>query len=143
MQCLDEVLGWVNERERATISGGGGATPAPTVDELLDYPSRRLAAYGTLRPGRQNHGHVQHLGGSWVRGTVAGGLVQLASGYPALRPSLRGTVEVECLSAPDLAGAWPRLDAFEGEAYRRILVAVTLADGRRWAAFAYVDPTDP
>jgi hypothetical protein len=33
-------------------------------------------------------------------------------------------VEVKVLTAPSLATAWPDLDRFEGEGYRRILVPI-------------------
>ena len=47
-------------------------------------------------------------------------------GFPAIRLDPDGdAVTVHILESADLPDHWPRLDAFEGEAYRR---CVTLAD---------------
>lgn len=57
--------------------------------------------------------------------------------YPGMVPSSGASVEgVLYLDLP--TSAWPRLDAFEGEEYVREAVEVTLADGRRLAAWTYV-----
>lgn len=90
----------------------------------------RLAVYGTLQPGEINHGVVADLRGTWSRGTVRGELHPtgwgMTFGFPALRwrPDAP-PVDVQLLTSADLPSAWDRLDAFEGEAYRRIVVPVT------------------
>jgi len=57
--------------------------------------------------------------------------------YPGMVPAAGATVAGRLyLDLP--ASAWPRLDAFEGDAYRRETVEVALADGRRLAAWTYV-----
>ena len=89
----------------------------------------RLAVYGSLAPGRQNHHIVAPLGGTWVDGVVEGDLTTCgwgaAIGYPALRLRSGGPpVPVHVLTSALLQRAWPELDAFEGAEYRRVLVPV-------------------
>ncbi|HZG41430.1 MAG TPA: gamma-glutamylcyclotransferase [Longimicrobium sp.] len=91
-----------------------------------------LAVYGTLAPGRPNHHVVSPLGGEWTEGVIEGELFPVGwgatLGYPAFRPRAGGpAVPVHVLKADALAGAWPRLDRFEGPGYRRILVPVFAA----------------
>lgn len=143
MSTLDEILAQAN-------AGDPRALPAKLL-AALDDPSRRLAAYGTLRPGQSNHHHVRDLAGPWTAGFVRGRLVVLASGYPALAPAPHAgagagsdrsdDVAVAMLESDDLPAAWARLDAFEGPDYRRILIPVSLETGRRIAAYVYVDAT--
>ncbi|MGD1887532.1 MAG: gamma-glutamylcyclotransferase family protein [Cohaesibacteraceae bacterium] len=94
----------------------------------------RLASYGTLAPGRPNHAQVEELGGSWRIGHVKGRHVQSGwgawIGYPGFVPDPDGDpIEVHILEAIALPDHWDRLDAFEGEAYRRIVVTAELQDG--------------
>ncbi len=101
------------------------------IEALLDHPERRLAAYGSLLPGENNHHHVATLVGSWVEGTVAGTLHDRGwaarQGYPGFVPGDSGDrVAVKVFESLALPDAWDRLDAFEGEAYRRILAPVEM-----------------
>ncbi len=94
----------------------------------------RLATYGTLQPGMENHHHVAEVEGQWLRGTVRGKLLAegwgAALGFPGiiLDPDA-DPVEVAILDAPDLANHWPRLDAFEGEGYVRVETMADTEDG--------------
>lgn len=93
----------------------------------------RLAVYGTLAPGEVNHAVVADLRGTWRAGEVRGWLHPtgwgMTYGFPALRWDPEGpAVAVQVLTSEDLPAAWPRLDRFEGEAYRRIVVPVTCGD---------------
>lgn len=104
------------------------------VEALLDHPERRLAVYGSLLPGENNHHHVATLAGRWVEGTVEGTLCDRGwaarQGYPGFVPGSSGDrVAVRVLESSGLPEAWERLDAFEGEAYRRILAPVEMASG--------------
>lgn len=100
--------------------------------QLLEWiykPSRNLAVYGSLAPGRANHHELAFLDGHWARGTVYGRLEDsgwgAAMGYPAMRWDPDGRpVPVWVLSSPALPGQWSRLDAFEGDQYLRCLVPV-------------------
>lgn len=53
-----------------------------------------------------------------------------ALGYPGLRPDPAAPeVAVQVFSSDDLPAHWARLDAFEGEAYERVVIEVATADG--------------
>lgn len=88
----------------------------------------QLAVYGSLAPGQPNHQAVAHLSGSWAGGFVVHGHLQetgwgAALGYPALIWHRDGpATEITLFTSPQLPLHWPRLDEFEGEDYRRILV---------------------
>jgi hypothetical protein len=89
-----------------------------------------LAAYGTFVPGAENHAVVASIPGRWVGGLhVHGDLYEegwgAAEGAPAFVFRAEGPrVPVRLLVSPDLPSHWKRLDDFEGEQYRRILVPV-------------------
>lgn len=96
-----------------------------TVDALFQA-SHRLIVYGSLAPGGIHHGELATLEGEWVEGWVTGTLIErgwgAVAGYPALRWSPGGSrVRAFLLTSADLPRQWPRLDRFEGSAYRRIL----------------------
>lgn len=163
MHDLDAVVAAIDEGDRAATAAAAAAAHARAaallgcedrglgsaaglrarLEAWLDHPNRRLVAYGTLRPGQVNHHLVRDLEGIWRRGRIKGRVVPQPSGYTALRPDDPGETEVEVLESAGLAEAWPRLDAFEGAAYRRRLVAVTLSDGQRLAAYVYVEAGGP
>lgn len=119
-------------RRRASAPGdeeGGLDVEAEDRLESLFGTSQRLAVYGSLAPGRQNHHIVQPLGGRWTAGVVEGDLGSFgwggAIGFPALRLRSGGpTVAVHVLTSAALRDAWADLDAFEGTEYRRVLVPV-------------------
>ncbi len=94
----------------------------------------RLATYGTLGPGRPNHHQLAGLRGHWSAGSVRGDLHDAgwgaAQGYPGLVLNPTGaTVAVDVFLSDDLPDHWPRLDAFEGEGYRRVAAEVMTSDG--------------
>ena len=94
----------------------------------------RLATYGTLVPGRVNDGQLAALKGSWQRGTVRGRLVEAGWGAKLGCPGLildpsGDAVEVQVFESPDLPDHWPRLDAFEGDGYRRVVAQINTPDG--------------
>lgn len=104
------------------------------IEALLDHPERRLAAYGSLLPGENNHHHVASLVGRWVEGTVEGTLHDRGwaarQGYPGFVPGTSGDrVAVKVFESLALPEAWDRLDAFEGKAYRRILAPIEMKSG--------------
>ena len=104
----------------------------------------RLATYGTLAPGRVNHHQLATLQGIWRLGTVRGRLVEAGwgaeLGYPGLiLDPAGGAVEVHVFESPALPGHWPRLDAFEGSGYRRVVTRVATADGALEAWIYVID----
>lgn len=102
----------------------------------------RLFVYGTLAPGRANAHLLAEVAGTWQGATVRGTLIPdgwgAALGFPALVPDARGDeVRGWMLESDALGRHWTRLDAFEGEGYRRVLVPVVLDDGREVDAWLY------
>jgi gamma-glutamylcyclotransferase (GGCT)/AIG2-like uncharacterized protein YtfP len=58
-----------------------------------------------------------------------------AMGYPGIvLDETAQEVAVHLFTTPALAEAWPRLDAFEGEGYRRVPVRVRTDQGTAWAS---------
>ncbi|MFC3713219.1 gamma-glutamylcyclotransferase [Sphingoaurantiacus capsulatus] len=97
-------------------------------------PDTRLASYGTLAPGRVNHHQLDGLTGAWREGVVRGTLVPdgwgATFGYPALVLGEDGApVDVWLFESLGLPAHWQRLDAFEGDGYRRVIARVETADG--------------
>ena len=105
-------------------------------------PYTRLAVYGTLAPGRVNHGQISALRGNWQRGTVKGKLFSsgwgAALGFPGLiLDPLGRPVDVDVFESLELPEHWARLDKFEGSGYRRVVTTVNTAAGNL-AACIYV-----
>lgn len=118
------------------------------IESLLDHPERRLAAYGSLLPGEDNHHHVAMMVGRWIEGEVEGTLVDRGwaarQGYPGYMPRPGGgRVPVKVFESLALPGAWERLDAFEGSNYRRILSPVETSPGPVVCnIYAWIGPAD-
>ncbi len=107
---------------------------ATTTHRASGGPEVRLATYGTLAPGRSNHGHLSDVSGRWLVGHVRGALVEegwgAELGYPGLILDPAGrSIEVQIFESQELARHWERLDAFEGPGYRRVSVDVATAEG--------------
>ena len=111
-----------------------GVSPAPTELEARfarRYSAdRHLAVYGSLGPGRANHGQLRELHGTWQSGLAVTGQLVGAGwgndlGYPALRWIAGGPpVAIQLFCALELPRHWSRLDRFEGPDYVRMLVPV-------------------
>src|SRR3984957_18379154 len=76
-------------------------------------PETRLATYGTLAPGRKNHGQLSDLPGRWLVGHVRGSLVEAGwgakLGYPGMILDLDGApIEVFVLESRALVDHWQR-----------------------------------
>ena len=99
------------------------------MDQLLDFPSCRLAVYGSLAPGAENQWVLSELHGVWTKGTVKGhrdaaGWGQTL-GFPALIWDPQGDeIAVDLFHSPELSQHWHRIDEFEGDYYQRIVVPV-------------------
>ena len=113
---------------------------------MHDDPLRCLASYGTLAPGRANHHQLDGLHGQWTTGWVRGHRLETGwgatQGFPALELDPDGPiVPVELFASEDLPRHWARLDAFEGEGYRRVSTVVeTDAGPRRASIYAAAVP---
>ncbi|HEY1511877.1 MAG TPA: gamma-glutamylcyclotransferase [Solirubrobacteraceae bacterium] len=105
-----------------------------TVGWTSGEPEIRLATYGSLAPGRPNHGELSDLSGRWLVGHVHGSLVEAgwgaSLGYPGLiLDPAEPPVEVHVFESRALLDHWDRLDAFEGSGYRRVAVDVSTDEG--------------
>lgn len=94
----------------------------------------RLATYGSLAPGKPNHHQLSEVSGRWLKGSVRGVRVPegwgAALGFPAMVLDPSGQmIEVDLFVSDDLPAHWTRLDAFEGDGYRRVIAKVETADG--------------
>lgn len=121
-------------------SVGTSAMDAVACRALLAVAAdHHLAVYGTLAPGRANHGVLAPAGGTWTAGTVAGQRLDDGwHGYPGLVLDPAGDrVAVHVLSTADPID-WPAVDAFEGSGYRRRRAVVQLAGGEPVVASTYV-----
>ena len=104
---------------------------------------QHLFVYGTLAPGRPNQHVLADIKGKWRPATVQGTLHEEGwgadMGYPGIKLSMDGgTVEGVVFSSLELEQHWPRLDAFEGEAYQRVLTTAKLSDQTTLSTFIYV-----
>ena len=102
----------------------------------------RLAVYGSLAPGRANHRELAGLAGAWRPGRIRGHLFEIdqgaARGYLGLILDPEGPeLAVQLFESDELPAHWSRLDAFEGEDYRRATTSVATDDGEV-QAFVYV-----
>jgi gamma-glutamylcyclotransferase (GGCT)/AIG2-like uncharacterized protein YtfP len=94
-------------------------------------PEHRLIVYGSLAPGKSNHAQMDGMAGTWTPGVVQGHFHDAGwgagEGFPGLTPDPAGpAVEVLVFASDDLPAHWARLDAFEGEDYRRVVVEVEI-----------------
>lgn len=126
-----------DRRQRSLPSTGEAAKLEALLEDLLDHPSRRLAVYGTLAPGEENHQVIAQIQGTWERGWVPGVLGPIGP-FPAFRwkPGAK-RIPVKVLSSSHLPRHWIRLDRFEGAAYRRILAPVTIVGERALVSNIY------
>jgi len=102
----------------------------------------KLFVYGTLGPDRPNEQVLDAIGGSWETATVTGTLREegwgAEMGYPGIDLDEHGEeVGGFVFTSENLSGHWASLDAFEGEAYSRVLTKVKLKDGCIVDAYIY------
>jgi len=102
----------------------------------------RLFVYGTLSPGQSGHHLLHDLKGSWQPGSIPGKLypegIGPTVGYPVVDIDDTSTVVTgQVFSSAGLAQRWFRLDAYEGEGYRRVKVSVLIGPGEFVEAYVY------
>lgn len=113
----------------------------------------RLAIYGSLAPGCANHRVLDPIQPqSWSAATIRARIIPNAAygQFPgAILDPDADPVPVHLLESRDLLNHWARLDEFEGPAYRRTVVPITLtpttpgAPPRIIAASIYLLAGDP
>lgn len=93
-------------------------------DVLFEWPSQRLAVYGTLAPDEANASQLAGLNGHWDDGSVSGTIIE-RDGFLEFRWTLNPTqIAVRVFSADELGSQMDRIDRFEGPRYQRILVPI-------------------
>lgn len=93
-------------------------------------PEHVLIAYGSLKPGEANHHVVSGIHGDWIDGTIRGEMGSWGAYLLyAPNPDSPTKLPVQILISDELPSHWSRLDAFEGEAYERIVCDVETARG--------------
>lgn len=102
----------------------------------------RLFVYGTLAPGRVNEHILSPIKGSWETATATGTLQHEGwgadMGYPGFVLDQQGKeIHGFLLTSHELSHHWKNLDAFEGEAYERILITVKLENNEIVDAYIY------
>ncbi len=148
---LGRALARFNRIRHARLDDAGRRYIAQ-FERVLDdtfHTAQTLIVYGTLAPGEINHHIIAGLSGTWSDGVVEGDLWPAGwgatLGFPALhwRPGGR-EVPVHVLRSRALPTAWDRLDRFEGDGYRRILVPTFRADRLSGVGNLYaIRQTDP
>ena len=103
---------------------------------------RNLFVYGTLAPGQPNEHILREIGGKWEEASVKGKLYEkgwgAAMGYPGVVPDKRGhKVKGYLFSSDQLVNHWKELDAFEGDAYQRVVATVERSEGSRVKSYIY------
>ena len=89
---------------------------------LFNFPSRRLATYGTLKPGEINNSILSKYEGSWYHGSV-NGYIDYDNDLPYFKWNLDASaIEVVIFESRD--NFMPEIDRFEGKNYRRILIPI-------------------
>lgn len=108
------------------------------------HPEKSLIIYGTLAPGRPNHGVVEHIRGTWQKGMVRGKLEEEGwgadlgfNGFVFAQPGEQEEINAFILQSDELQENWTALDKFEGEGYRRIFAPYELENGEKGAGYIY------
>ena len=130
-------------------------SPSESSDGEIDAPrgegpEHRLAVYGSLAPGEVNAWVLEPLEGAWFSGGFVRGRLHREGwgadhGFPGLELDSDGEpVPVDVFVSRELPDHWNRLDAFEGEDYRRTVVPVEGLPGAPLSCHIYVvaDRTD-
>src|SRR5262249_20187344 len=94
----------------------------------------RLAVYGSLAPGKENHHMMGGMQGTWRKAVLRGSLRNegwgAGRGFPGFSwDGSDAPIAAQVFSSEDLPGHWRRLGEFEGAEYQRILVAVEIESG--------------
>jgi nicotinate-nucleotide--dimethylbenzimidazole phosphoribosyltransferase len=124
--------------------GTGAAMALPFLDSAAHWakqavtPVDGLFVYGSLRSAHPAHALVSPYVAGALPATTTGRLLVMDGGYPGLLDDLDAHVTGELLELRDVDAALAVLDEYEGAAYRRVLRAVTLANGSERRAWCYV-----
>ena len=139
---LTEALQDFNSLRRIAIADSEWVGRLERLAQASFHAAEHLIVYGSLAPGRPNHGRLASLGGTWEAGWVEGDRYEVGwgseLGFPALHWRPGGPrVAAHLLRSAALRGAWEELDRFEGAAYQRILVPFYSGEGLRAVGYLY------
>jgi gamma-glutamylcyclotransferase (GGCT)/AIG2-like uncharacterized protein YtfP len=96
----------------------------------LDNPDHRLIVYGTLVPGGMYHFLLADLPGTWEKCVIRGRMGEYW-GFKAFKYDSAGPEHPAWLfTSPALPEKFPELDAFEGEAYQRVVIPAQVGRSR-------------
>lgn len=100
------------------------------MDIILDHPSQKLVAYGTLRPTEPNHKVLEPLTDQeWVDIELEGTMTDKKGGLKGfLWRDSKTLHKAMLLKSSHLPSFWERLDSFEGSAYRRTLATALVGE---------------
>jgi gamma-glutamylcyclotransferase (GGCT)/AIG2-like uncharacterized protein YtfP len=100
------------------------------VNLLFNHPDQRLIAYGTLKPTEPNHRVLESLTDQeWLDVDIEGRLTDREGGLKGFRwLESRTRHTALLLKSSQLPSFWPKLDAFEGGGYRRILATARIGE---------------
>ncbi len=99
------------------------------LDELLDRPSQRLVAYGSIRPRESNAWVLDFPRQEWLDCTIHGSITE-RKGYRYYQWIPGGSsYAAQCLISEELPKHWARIDAFEGPEYWRALIPTRTSRG--------------
>lgn len=119
----------------------------PIIDGLFDIlfckPDNRLAVYGTLMQGKENHSIIGGIKGKWNKGHVSG-VTDIVNGYPMLSWIMNTkTVDVEVLDSIQMKNNFSAIDRFEGDTYQRFWIPI-FCEGKWIVGNIYgKNPTSP
>lgn len=119
------------------------AAAAVDACAAFEHAATKLAVYGSLGPGRKNEHVLRRIGGTWRAGFSIAGVREArgwgaALGYPgAAWATGAAEIEVFVFESAALREHWGELDAFEGDEYARLLVALWRDGAPVDVGFAY------
>jgi gamma-glutamylcyclotransferase (GGCT)/AIG2-like uncharacterized protein YtfP len=93
---------------------------------LYNFPSTRLAAYGTLKPGEINNSILDKYQGKWYPGSV-NGYIEYLDGLPYFKWNLAASA-IEVMVFESKKNFMAEIDRFEGNNYKRILIPIKVGD---------------
>lgn len=93
------------------------------LENLLEYPAKKLVTYGSLAPEGSNYGVVADITGSWGDVRIRGTVTHTTQGLANFQWSEeQGDIPAKLLTSDLLPENWQRIDDFEGALYARRLI---------------------
>lgn len=95
---------------------------------LFDYPSKKLAIYGTLLPGEINYDIISNIRGEWTEAKTKG-KKEVKDNLPTFLWDISAEyIDIKVFISDQMDFEFERLDRFEGDMYNRILIPVKIHD---------------